>query len=47
MLYVEPAKWVAELRTRVAHPETVLLRCEMAGGHDVIVRRALAHAGVI
>ena len=33
VLYVEPAKWVAELRTRVAHPETVLLRCEMAGGH--------------
>ncbi|MFL0423208.1 MULTISPECIES: S9 family peptidase [Kocuria] len=33
VLYVEPAKWVAELRTRVARPETVLLRCEMAGGH--------------
>lgn len=33
VLYVEPAKWVAELRTRVTHPETVLLRCEMAGGH--------------
>ncbi|RKQ34205.1 S9 family peptidase [Kocuria tytonis] len=33
VLYVEPAKWVAELRTHVAHPETVLLRCEMAGGH--------------
>ncbi|MDO4920012.1 S9 family peptidase [Kocuria sp.] len=33
VLYVEPAKWVAELRARTAHPETVLLRCEMAGGH--------------
>lgn len=33
VLYVEPAKWVAELRTKVEHPETVLLRCEMAGGH--------------
>ncbi|RLZ04435.1 S9 family peptidase [Kocuria tytonicola] len=33
VLYVEPAKWVAELRTHAEHPETVLLRCEMAGGH--------------
>ena len=33
VLYVEPAKWVAELRAHAEHPETVLLRCEMAGGH--------------
>lgn len=33
VLYVEPAKWVAALRTRARHPETVVLRCEMAGGH--------------
>ncbi len=33
VLYVEPAKWVAALREHAEHPETVLLRCEMAGGH--------------
>ena len=33
VLYVEPAKWVAALRTHARHPETVVLRCEMAGGH--------------
>lgn len=33
VLYVEPAKWVAALREHAEHPESVLLRCEMAGGH--------------
>lgn len=33
VLYVEPAKWVAALREHAVHPEAVLLRCEMAGGH--------------
>lgn len=33
VLYVEPAKWVAALREHAEHPETVLMRCEMAGGH--------------
>ena len=33
VLYVEPAKWVAAMREHARHPQAVVLRCEMAGGH--------------
>ncbi|MFC6258781.1 prolyl oligopeptidase family serine peptidase, partial [Kocuria oceani] len=33
VLYVEPAKWVAALREATTSGHSVLLRCEMAGGH--------------
>ena len=39
VLYVEPAKWVARLRTRVDQPETVLLKTEMSAGHGGVSGR--------
>jgi oligopeptidase B len=39
VLYVEPAKWVARLRTRVADPESVLLKTEMSAGHGGVSGR--------
>ncbi|GAA1942469.1 S9 family peptidase [Nocardioides marmoribigeumensis] len=39
VLYVEPAKWVARLRTRVADPDTVLLKTEMSAGHGGVSGR--------
>ena len=39
VLYVEPAKWVARLRTVVANPEDVLLKTEMAAGHGGVSGR--------
>ncbi len=39
VLYVEPAKWVARLRTRVADPSSVLLKTEMSAGHGGVSGR--------
>ena len=39
VLYVEPAKWVARLRTLVTNPEDVLLKTEMAAGHGGVSGR--------
>jgi oligopeptidase B len=39
VLYVEPAKWVAKLRTTVANPEDVLLKTEMSAGHGGVSGR--------
>jgi oligopeptidase B len=33
VLYVEPAKWVAQLRARAPRAVQVLLKCEMSAGH--------------
>lgn len=33
VLYVEPAKWVAELRRTTTGPEPIVLKTEMDGGH--------------
>jgi oligopeptidase B len=33
VLYVEPAKWVAELREKTTGPEPIVLKTEMDGGH--------------
>ncbi|MGZ4495304.1 MAG: S9 family peptidase, partial [Nocardioides sp.] len=39
VLYVEPAKWVARLRTTVTNPEDVLLKTEMSAGHGGVSGR--------
>jgi oligopeptidase B len=39
VLYVEPAKWVARLRTVVDNPEDMLLKVEMAAGHGGVSGR--------
>ena len=39
VLFVEPAKWVARLRTRVTSPEQVLLKTEMSAGHGGVSGR--------
>lgn len=39
VLYVEPAKWVARLRSRVTDPERVLLKTEMSAGHGGVSGR--------
>ncbi len=39
VLYVEPAKWVARLRTVVDNPEDVLLKVEMSAGHGGVSGR--------
>ncbi len=39
VLYVEPAKWVARLRTTIANPEDVLLKTEMSAGHGGVSGR--------
>ena len=39
VLYVEPAKWVAELRHTSANGDDVLLKTEMAAGHGGVSGR--------
>jgi oligopeptidase B len=39
VLYVEPAKWVARLRTLALNPEDVLLKTEMSAGHGGVSGR--------
>src|SRR5207253_56307 len=39
VLYVEPAKWVARLRTRAVNAEDVLLKTEMVAGHGGVSGR--------
>jgi oligopeptidase B len=39
VLYVEPAKWVAKLRTTAANPGDVLLKTEMSAGHGGVSGR--------
>jgi oligopeptidase B len=39
VLYVEPAKWVARLRTVVDNPEDMLLKVEMSAGHGGVSGR--------
>ena len=39
VLYVEPAKWVARLRTEVDNPDDVLLKVEMSAGHGGVSGR--------
>jgi oligopeptidase B len=39
VLYVEPAKWVAKLRTVVDNPEDMLLKVEMSAGHGGVSGR--------
>jgi oligopeptidase B len=39
VLYVEPAKWIARLRTMVDNPEDMLLKVEMAAGHGGVSGR--------
>ena len=39
VLYVEPAKWVARLRTTAANGDDVLLKTEMAAGHGGVSGR--------
>ena len=39
VLYVEPAKWVARLRTLALNPEDILLKTEMSAGHGGVSGR--------
>ncbi|MBX9579165.1 MAG: S9 family peptidase [Gemmataceae bacterium] len=54
VMYHEPAKWVAKLRTLKTDPYPLLLKCNMAGGHggssgryDALKERALVMAFVL